>query len=341
MAGRMGRRARRCACVGALAMASACGSDGPITPPPPPAAAQITCPGPILIEGLASTAMAVPYPAPTATGGAQPVSVACTPAAGTEFPLGETMVTCTATDGLGRQASCAFGVTLRHRPFALTRYLAFGDSITEGENGRPFGLVPFIDLPNAYPTLLQRMFTERVPDQAITVYNHGLGGERAVRNGFRLRDSIAETRAEVLLLLEGINDLNGGEDPADVMFAIRDSIRTAQERGVQYVFVSTILPVAPENCGTPPPNCRGRFTDLDVIAETNERIRGIVPATGGHLVDPFDLFMANRATYIDIDGLHTRPDGNRALANAFWERIVQVIPPQQLFGSSSASQRTE
>ena len=341
MPGRTWMRARRCAVVAALAIAAACGSDGPITPPPPPAAAQITCPAPILIEGLASTAMALPYPAPTTTGGAQPVSVACTPAAGAEFPLGETIVTCTATDGLGRQASCSFAVTLRHRPFALTRYLAFGDSITEGENGRPFGLVPFIDLPNAYPTLLQRMFTERVPDQSITVYNHGLGGERAVRNGFRLRDSIAETRAEVLLLLEGINDLNGGEDPSDVMFAIRDSIRRAHELGVQYVFVSTILPVAPENCGTPPPNCRGRFAELDVIEETNERIRGIVPATGGHLVDPFDLFMANRATYIDIDGLHVRPDGNRALANAFWERMVQVIPPQQLFGTSTAAQRTE
>ncbi len=324
----------------AIAVIGACGDHGPTAPPPPPAAAHISCPGPILLDGLVSTAEAVAYPAPTTSGGAQPVSVACTPAPGEPFPLGETIVTCTAVDGLGRQASCSFGVTLRHRQFAVTRYLAFGDSITEGENGRLFGLLPFIDLANAYPTLLQRMFWERVPDQPITVDNSGRGGERAVDNGFRLRDRITATHAEVVLLLEGINDLNGGEDPVDVMFAIRDSIRTAKERGVQYVFVSTILPVAPENCGTPPPNCRGRFTDNDVIAETNERIRGIVPATGGHLVDTFDVFLANRATYIDIDGLHTRPDGNRALANAFWERILQVIPAQQLFGSP-VSQRTE
>ncbi len=341
MAGRTAIRARQGACAAALAIAAACGSGGPTTPPPPPAAAQITCPGPILLDGLLSTTIAVPYPAPTTTGGAQPVSVACSPAAGTEFPLGETIVTCIATDGLGRQASCSFGVTLQHRQFALTTYLAFGDSFTEGENGRPFGLIPFIDLANAYPTLLQQMFTERVPAQQITVINAGRGGERVVNSGIRLREVIASAHPQVLLLLEGINDLNGSEDPVEVTLALRDRIRDAIDRGVQYVFVSTILPVAPENCGTPPPNCRGRFTDNDVIAETNEGIRGMVPASGGHLVDPFDAFLANRAAYIDIDGLHPRPDGNRALVNAFWERMVQVIPPQQLFSSPPAAQRTE
>jgi lysophospholipase L1-like esterase len=275
----------------------------------------------------------VSFPPPIVTGGASPVSVTCSPESDAEFPLGDTTVTCTAADGLGRQASCTFGVTLRHRQFALTRYLAFGDSITAGENGRPIGLVPFIDLANAYPTLLQRMFTERVPDQPIVVDNAGRGGERAIDNGDRLRERIAATRAEVVLLLEGINDLNSGVSPRIVMFAIRDSILTAREEGVQYVFVSTILPVAPENCGPPPPNCRGRFTNLDEIAEANERIRGIVPATGGHLIDPYALFLANRAAYIDIDGLHVRPEGNRALATAFWERILEVIPAAQLFGS--------
>jgi lysophospholipase L1-like esterase len=275
----------------------------------------------------------VSFPPPIVTGGASPVSVTCSPESDAEFPLGDTTVTCTAADGLGRQASCTFGVTLRHRQFALTRYLAFGDSITEGENGRPIGLVPFIDLANAYPTLLQRMFTERVPDQPIVVDNAGRGGERVSANGFRLEDRIRETRAEVVLLLEGINDLNAGLSPTTVMYGVRDSIRTASEHGVQYVFVSTLPPVAPENCGPAPPRCRGGSTTNAVIAATNERIREVVPEAGGHLVDTFDLFMANRAAYVDIDGLHLRPDGNRALAEAFWQRIVQVIPAAQLFGS--------
>ena len=260
------------------------------------------------------------------------MSVACAPESGSEFSIGVTTVTCNASDALGRQASCSFAVTLRHRPFLLTRYLAFGDSITLGENGRPLGLIPFIDWANAYPTLLQRMFLERVPDQQIVVYNEGQGGERVVNSGTRLREKIAELHPDVLLLLEGINDLNRGTDPRDVVSALSDRIHDARDRGVQYIFVSTLLPVAPENCGPPPPNCRGRFTSNTTIAATNDRIRAMVPAEGGQLVDPFDLFMANRAAYMDIDGLHPQPEGNRALAEAFWQRIVQVIPAAQLFG---------
>jgi lysophospholipase L1-like esterase len=260
------------------------------------------------------------------------VSVACAPESGSQFSIGVTTVTCNARDAQGRQASCSFSVTLHHRAFALTRYLAFGDSITEGENGRPVGVMPFIDLANAYPTLLQRMFTERVPDQSIVVDNAGLGGERVSENGSRLEDRILATRAQVVLLLEGINDLNAGLSPSTVMHGVRDSIRTAREHGVEYVFVSTILPVAPENCGPAPPRCRGGSTTNDVIAETNERLRETVPKEGGHLVDTFGRFMANRAAYVDIDGLHLRPEGNRALADAFWERIVQVIPASQLSG---------
>jgi lysophospholipase L1-like esterase len=261
------------------------------------------------------------------------VSVTCTPQSGAEFPLGDTTVTCTAADALGRQASCTFGVTLRHRQFALTRYLAFGDSITAGENGRPIGLIPVVDEANAYPTLLQRMFTERVPDQPIVVHNEGLGGERVMESGIRLRETIAKIHPDVLLLLEGINDLNRGTDPREIVLALRDRIQDARDRDVQYIFVSTLLPVAPDNCVSAPPRCRGTSTTNEVIAATNERIREVVPKAGGHLVDTFDLFMANRAAYIAIDGLHLRPEGNRALASAFWERILEVIPAAQLFGS--------
>jgi lysophospholipase L1-like esterase len=301
---------------------------------PTPAAPQISCASPIILEGLTTAIQAVTYPPPTTSGGASPVTVACAPESGSQFPLGDTTVTCTATDTLGRQASCSFGVTLRHRQFALTRYLAFGDSITMGENGRPEGLIAVIDEGNAYPTLLQQMFSERVPNQSIAVINEGLGGERVVESGIRLRETIAEHHPDVLLLLEGINDLNRGTDPGDIVRALRDRIQDARDRSVQYVFVSTILPVAPENCGPAPPRCRGTSTTNEVIAATNDRIRAMVAAEeSGYLVDTFDLFMANRKAYIDIDGLHPRPDGNRALAEAFWQRISQVIPAAQLFGS--------
>ncbi len=42
-----------------------------------------------------------------------PVSVTCTPASGSVFPLGTTTVGCTATDGLGNTATGSFGVTVQ------------------------------------------------------------------------------------------------------------------------------------------------------------------------------------------------------------------------------------
>jgi lysophospholipase L1-like esterase len=232
---------------------------------------------------------------------------------------------------MGRQATCAFVVALRHRPLAFTRYLAFGDSMTAGENGRPDGFRTFIDLPNAYPTFLQQFLNDRLPGQQVTVINAGRSGEKAADSDPRLKDEMAKTQAEVLLLLEGINDLNGGASPQALVNILRDSIRTAKDRGARYVFVSTLLPVAPENCGSPI-RCRALDTPPNAITSANDGIRSMVPANGAVLVDPYDTFNANRKTFIDLDGLHLLPEGNRALANAFLERIFSTVPAQQLRG---------
>jgi lysophospholipase L1-like esterase len=117
--------------------------------------------------------------------------------------------------------------------------------------------------------------------------------------------------------------------PQEIAEGVRESIRRARERGVQYVFVSTLLPLAPENCPSP---ARCKSVPAGLPAAANERIRAVVQSSGAHLVDPYDDFVAHKATYIDIDGLHLRPDGNRALASAFWNRIVAVIPARQLSG---------
>ena len=319
----------------AALMAAACGS-GPTGPGGGAAAPQISCGAPMTVENAVGLSQNVDYPAPAVSGGAAPVSVTCSPASGAPFPLGSTTVNCTASDAQSRTASCSFGITILHRQLTTTKFLAFGDSLTAGENGRPFGLVPIIDVPNAYPTFLQQFFNERIPSQTFTVVNAGLNGERVtdVTTNERLKGAIARNQPHVLLLLEGINDINNGLGPNAVVNGIRDQIRTARDRGVQYVFVSTLLPVSREDCHVPPATrCRADDTPQSVLLQTNQLIRSMVPASGGHLVDPYDNFVANHGSYIDADGLHMKPEGYRALAGAFWDRIVQVIPATALFGS--------
>ena len=329
------QRFRWAACIAALLLAGCGGPNGP-APIPQPGAPQITCGGAVTVDNVTTTSQPVSFSMPTTTQGSQPVAVACTPASGTTFPLGTTPVSCTATDAIGRQASCSFTVTLKHQEVALTKYMSFGDSLTQGVNGRPgFGFDNLLlDTPNAYPTFLQQMFVERIPSQSVSVLNAGKAGELAGNNDSRLKEELGRHQPQVLLLLEGINDLNAGSTSQTVVNALRDNIRTAKERGAQFVFVSTLLPVAPEVCGPPAPTCRALFTPggNTTIANVNQSIRSMVAANGAHLVDPYDLFLANKAAYIDVDGLHMRPAGYQALAEQFWMRVVQVVPPKQLYG---------
>jgi lysophospholipase L1-like esterase len=329
-------------CPRLLLSASFCallaGCDSPTRPGPLPTnPPQIVCAEPINISDVVGAFQPVTFPPPTVSGGAGSVSVSCSPSSGAMFPLGETTVTCTATDTQSRSATCSFTVTLRHREIATTRFLAFGDSITAGENGRPSPFLRFVDLENRYTTVLQSFFDQRIPGQQITVINAGEGGERVTGPGTdpRLKEEIARHRAQVLLLLHGINDINGGVTSEAVANALRDHIRTARDRGVQYVFVSTLLPTAPDACTSPDqrdPPCRALGTPPGQPADVNQRIRSMVAAMGAELVDPYEEFVANRRTYFDVDGLHPRPEGNRALAAAFWDRIIGVIPARQLMG---------
>lgn len=315
----------------ACAGAGACGDDPPPigpTPPTPPAP-QLACASPVTIENSVGAAQPVAYTAPTVTNGSTPVTVTCTPASGSMFQLGETVVTCTAVDAIARQATCSFPVTVRHRQLALTNFLAYGDSMTEGENGQRINFVPIVDRANSYPTLLQQLFASRIPGQNILVTNAGLGGERVTENEDRLKQTLDTLRPQVMLFLEGANDMLASLPAPVIAEGVRESIKRARDRGVQFIFVCTLLPVVPENC--PVPNrapCKSVPPGLP--AATNQLLRSVVPANGAYLVDPYDEFAANSRTYISTDGLHLTPEGNRALASAFWNRIVTVIPPKQL-----------
>ena len=323
-------RARLAVATATLAALMACrGDEGP-GPAPPPAAPQITCGATISVDNVSGSSQTVSYPLPQPSAGAQPVIVTCTPPSESTFTIGETVVTCTAGDALGRQASCSFIVSVRHKALAITRILAFGDSLTAGENGQLVNFAPVVDVANAYPTYLQQFFVERIPTQQVTVVNEGRGGERVTENEDRLKARLDTVRPEVLLLLEGMNDVIGHVSGSEIAAAIDDSIRRARDRGVQFIFVGTLPPQARENCvPAPSPPCRADTVSPSLLNETNERIRSLVPSRNAHVVEVHDQLVANRLRYVGIDGLHLTPEGNRALATLFWNRIAEVVPAPQ------------
>ncbi len=72
----------------------------------------VTCPGDIATVATSEAGAVVTYQA-SATDAGGIASLVCVPASGSTFALGETAVTCTATDNAGNTASCSFKVTIR------------------------------------------------------------------------------------------------------------------------------------------------------------------------------------------------------------------------------------
>jgi hypothetical protein len=71
----------------------------------------ITCPTNMTVSDGGAPLAPVTYPAPITSDNCAVTNVTCVPASGSNFPLGTTTVTCTATDSSGNTASCTFTVT--------------------------------------------------------------------------------------------------------------------------------------------------------------------------------------------------------------------------------------
>lgn len=307
---------------------------------------------------VGTMSLPVTYDAPTVTGGTPPVSVACTPASGSTFPLGTTTVNCTATDAIGRSAVCPTptSIIVKSHTIGVTNIVAFGDSITAGENGLdgqptfiapstcpstasvgPVGIHPlggarpqFIDLQNSYPTKLLNMLTANFT-QPFTMDNRGWPEERTDQGVPRLQCVLGVDRPDTLLLLEGINDLAQGGFTQSTMTAVVNNLRTdiqnAHAAGVTDIFVGTILPNG--NCTT---SCRGTLSNNPSIASTNSQIATMVMAQaslGATLVDLNAAYVAadspNFFTLIDTDGLHPTAAGNALTAQTLFNAILAKV----------------
>ena len=161
----------------------------------------VSCPAPVVTQSLNGGPVRITFAQPQASGGVLPLSFTCSPASGAVFPIGMTTVACTVTDALMDSVNCSFGVRVFGPPrLSATTFLAFGDSIT-------FGMTF-----DTYPGHLQAQLRQRYQTQNPGVINAGVDGERASPGGEgRLPSTLDATRPQALLLMEGTNDLNGGQ----------------------------------------------------------------------------------------------------------------------------------
>jgi lysophospholipase L1-like esterase len=267
-------------------------------------------------------AQPVVYGNATVVGGASPVITSCTPVSGTLFGIGTTTVSCTATDNRQRVDSCSFPVVVQAPArISLTRFVAFGDSITRGEDGNAISLVPrffpqVILVDKAYPLVLQQQLAFRYTTQAVQVVNEGTPGEYAGWTTTPGRFAAVTRNYDAVLLMEGTNDLFE-EDPLDIPPAInnlRAMVRDARSRNLR-VYLATVPPMNPQG---------RRGGPWALVPGLNDQIRSVAFQEGATLVDINQAFAGN-FSLLSSDGLHPNADGYARIADTFFQTIRSTL----------------
>jgi acyl-CoA thioesterase I len=298
--------------ISALLAAAACGGKSPIQPPPPPSELQLSCPAPLVLEATTAQGTEAHWDAPKPAGGREPFKAQCDPGSGSLFKVGESIVRCSATDADVRQASCSFAVRVS-RPLARTRFVAFGDSITEGQV-LSLGFAMVVEPFESYPHKLEQILRSRYPAQAVRVFNSGYGGEEPATGVARLPGILDAEHPEVLLIQEGINGLTTAR-VTSYGNHLRTMVSLARQRNID-VIIATLLPVGP-------PHTDSRPTKREAVTQLNQRIEGIAAEFGiGPPLDLYSPFQAN-PSLLDRDGLHPTRAGYTRIAELFAEEIVR------------------
>jgi len=195
---------------------------------------------------------------------------------------------------------------------AQTRYLAFGDSITFGV-GDPEG--------GGYPPRLEALLEARGEDA--TVLNFGIPGETTAEGLSRI-DEVLDEGGDMLLLMEGTNDIGARISPETIRFNLQEMARRAETEGL----LVTHLTIVPR---LPTANFDGSNR---VTGELAGLIRELAWSRGEDLADPFEVLLFRTPSFEQLyvggdDRLHPNPSGYDVLAQVVADALegVDVLPP--------------
>jgi lysophospholipase L1-like esterase len=307
----------------ALMSASACG--GPSIRPDPVSGLTLTCPSNRSVESPNGGAVTVTFDQPQASGGAAPVTTTCTPQSGTQFAVGSTSVACQARDASSQVASCGFSVAVQATPqLQAARFLAFGDSITAGVVSEPLSMM-IVSPPESYPFVLQDRLGARYRQQSPIVVNEGNPGELASLEGIqRFRSVLLRHRPEIVLIMEGTNDLGFAQNGSNVAInALRAMIVEARSQQVRLALAT----IPPQRAG----GAKRRDATAMMVPAFNDRVRALAGSEGVPLFDVYQA-MKDDPSLIGIDDLHPTPRGYDVMAGVFFEGIRTHFETRPAFG---------
>lgn len=252
------------------------------------------------------------------------------------FGAGAALLTAGLTEGCGGSPIGPGGTTPPPQPtpqpptpspppsLRVSRILTFGDSMTAGTTS-PAVSFRALDagLAQSYPFKLQTLVTARYTAQSVSVFNAGIAGRKASEDRSRLMDAISETSPELVLLMEGANDLNsivGPDTNAQVDFTVgsmEDLVKDTVRRGIP-IMLATI----------PPQRAGGsRAGGVPYLEKYNQDLKTMAGKKGAMIVD---VNAQLPLALIGQDGLHPTEPGYQRLADIFFDAIKQqyeATPP--------------
>ena len=293
----------------------------------------VSCPANQTIQALSKTNVVVEYEPPQTSGGQVPVATSCSPESGTVLPVGTKPVQCTASDDLSQVASCSFSISILGPPsLAKTKFLAFGDSLTEGVTADP--VTTLLEPSKSYPFQLQLLLRSQYLVQTIDIVNAGVSGERVAAGLNRIDAQLAAVRPEVVLVMEGTNDVRSPDYSLEETSAALDGMISEVLTWGAEAMIATLPPIRPVD---------SEDTGPARLATLNNRIRAIAVGNGVRLVDVFGslktdscisvsgigfsapgrrLPFAVSFPCIGNDNLHPTAEGYKVMASLFADAII-------------------
>jgi lysophospholipase L1-like esterase len=167
----------------------------------------------------------------------------------------------------------------------------------------------------SYPTQLLAMLRARYTGQVtqLQMVNAGRPGEWAEDGAVRLPGVLANERPEVVMLVQGVNELGALGTPGiqRASRAIDTMAREVRNRGAR-LFLATLPPTRPTGTNT---------VSINLIQTLNSLIRTTARGENAVLVDLYGALATDVNRYIGTDGLHPTEAGYQRIAETFFAAI--------------------
>ena len=190
-------------------------------------------------------------------------------------------------------------------------YLAFGDSITNGQVGTGDG--------QGYTGMLERKLAAYFGKA--TVINDGVDSSNSEKGDDRILDSLGAGRPAFTLILYGTNDWSDArcaDTPCFTIDRLRSMVRKVRARG-GFPFVGTLLMTNVGNDFRASPQ-RNSWVEVQ-----NGHIKDMAAEEGAVLVDLHAAFERSPLTYNELfaDYIHPSAAGYQVIADAWFDAIVK------------------